>query len=156
MFPAASRKGSGSGFAFPDVCRVPAPTSPIPVPYPNMADVSMKQGHLANKVRIGGKKVIVSKSKIPISTGDQAGVSPGIISGTTMGPASIKMTKLMDYHHGEFLPPASGLMCQAPNCANAAEAYMPKNGQPVCLNCYHIAMGGAYPMPSQTKVMIAP
>lgn len=152
MFPATA-KGSGGGFAFPDVCRVPSPAGPIPTPYPNMSD---RLSGSAKMSKIYLTKTVVSKSQIPISTGDNAGVSGGIGSGTMMGPCFMKMTKLMDYHHGEFLPANSGLMCQAPNCGNAAEAYLPKNGQPVCLKCYQIGMGGNYPMPSQTKVMIAP
>lgn len=153
MFPAGT-KGGGSSFGFPDTCRVPNPTAPIPMPYPNMGQGI--QADSVKKVMISSKKVIVSKSKIPASTGDQAGTHGGLISGKNMAQCSMKMRKLMDYHHGELLPRDSGLMCQAPNCGNAAEAYLPKNGQPVCLKCYQINMKGAYPMPSQTKVMIAP
>ncbi|MBN2269026.1 MAG: DUF4150 domain-containing protein [Sedimentisphaerales bacterium] len=143
----------GANFSLPDICRVPSHAGPIPIPYPSMG--SGLSG-LPNMATMYFKHPIVHGSKIPSSMGDQAGASGGVVSGTIMGPCYVKMTKLMDYHHGELLPRNSGLMCQAPNCNKAAVAYLPKNGQPVCLNCYHIGMAGSYPMPSQTKVMIAP
>lgn len=144
---------SGIDLVFPDTCLVPSAQGPIPIPYPNMG---FGLSGSANMATMYVTNPIVHVSKIPSSMGSEAGASGGLRGGTTMGPCSVKMTKLMDYHHGAFLPPNSGLMCRAPNCGKAAETYLPKNGQPVCLKCYHIGMGGSYPMPSQTKVMIAP
>ena len=44
MFPASTREG-GKCFAFPDVCKTPAPPAPfVPVPYPNMARPNRADG----------------------------------------------------------------------------------------------------------------
>lgn len=40
MFPMSCKMG-GTCFAFPDVCKTPAPPAPpIPIPYPNTAQVA--------------------------------------------------------------------------------------------------------------------
>ena len=60
--------------AMPDVCKTPAPPAPpIPIPYPNMAQLAMGLPPVAN-VLIGGAPSLNKASKIPISSGDEAGV----------------------------------------------------------------------------------
>ncbi len=140
---------------FPDVCHTPAPYPPIPVPYPNPTlsqTNTMKKG-TASKVSIVKKKVGLKKSG-----GDEAGITGGVASGKNIGPKrgpTSLVTNLIDYHHGQFLPRDSGIVCQMPKCSNAAEAYLPKTGQPVCLQCYKTVTKGSYPIPS-TKVLILP
>lgn len=63
---------------------------------------------------------------------------------------------LMDYHHGRFIPRDSGIVCQMPTCNNAAEAYLPKTGQPVCLQCYKTETIGSYPIPSDFRAVSMP
>lgn len=74
--------GGGSTMAMPDVCKTPAPPAPpIPIPYPNMAQLAMGLPPVAN-VLIGGAPSLNKASKIPISSGDEAGVAGGVVSGS--------------------------------------------------------------------------
>lgn len=74
----------GVCFAFPNICNTPAPSGPVPVPYPNVAQLGDATG-TASTVKAGGKAVIVSSSEIPRSSGDEAGTSGGVTSGTFGG-----------------------------------------------------------------------
>ncbi len=78
----------GTDMAFPDVCLTPAPPAPpIPVPYPNIA-----MGPMANPGTVCRKTFIMCMpahnlgTMIPMTNGDNAGVSMGVASGTVMGP----------------------------------------------------------------------
>ena len=75
----------GICFAFPDVCLTPAPPSaPVPIPYPNIAQLADATG-TASTVKAGGKEVVTQESAISSSSGDEAGSSGGVTSGTTKG-----------------------------------------------------------------------
>jgi hypothetical protein len=75
----------GICFAFPDVCLTPAPpSSPVPIPYPNIAQLS-DASDTASTVKAGGKEVVTKASSIGSSSGDEAGSSGGVTSGTTKG-----------------------------------------------------------------------
>jgi uncharacterized Zn-binding protein involved in type VI secretion len=75
----------GICLAFPDVCLTPAPpSSPVPIPYPNTAQLSDATGTAAT-VKVGGKEVVTEASSIPSSTGDEAGSNGGVTSGSTKG-----------------------------------------------------------------------
>ena len=77
--------------AAPDVCLVPAsPAPPIPTPFPNYGMLNQAT-NASIKVKICGKLVLTTKSKIPSTTGDEAGTNGGVVSGMIMGPASFKM-----------------------------------------------------------------
>ena len=76
---------TGICFAFPDVCLTPAPPSPpVPVPYPNIAQLA-EATDTATNVNAGGKPVVIDGSSIGQSTGDEAGSSGGVTSGGTKG-----------------------------------------------------------------------
>jgi len=63
----------GICFAFPDVCLTPAPPGPpVPIPYPNIAQLADATG-TASTVNAGGKPVVTQASSIPSSSGDEAG-----------------------------------------------------------------------------------
>ena len=67
MVPVVTREG-GMAFAFPDVCKVPAPPSPsgVPVPLPNMAQCSdADSGSCSQNTRVRNKAVLVATSEIP-------------------------------------------------------------------------------------------
>ena len=65
----------GICFAFPDVCLTPAPpSSPVPIPYPNIAQLADATGTATN-VNAGGKPVVTEASSISTSSGDEAGSS---------------------------------------------------------------------------------
>jgi len=154
MFPATKGSG-GQGFGFPDVCHTPAKSPPIPVPYPTMIQTKT----MTKKVKIGiTSKPVALKGGSKKSMGDEAGVRGGIVSGMMMGaargPTSL-VRRLIDYHHGQFIPRDSGILCQMPTCSNSAEAYLPETGQPVCLQCYKTVTKGNYPTPSM-KVPVLP
>lgn len=87
--------GGGSTMAMPDVCKTPAPPAPpIPIPYPNMAQLAMGMPPVTN-VLIVGAPSLNKASKIPISTGDEPGVLGGVISGTIIGEVEFIMGSLI-------------------------------------------------------------
>lgn len=92
MFPAATN-GGGQCFAFPDVCKVPAPPAPfVPVPFPNIGMLTQAKGSsCSKKVKITNKKVITVKSEIARTSGDEAGTLKGMISATNMDKAVFRM-----------------------------------------------------------------
>jgi len=87
MFAMTNEKGMA--FAFPDVCKTPAPPAPpIPLPYPNIA--MMQDANVvtcAQKVFIKSAKAITLKTKITRTSGDEAGTLLGVVSSMIMGPA---------------------------------------------------------------------
>ncbi|HEY3225742.1 MAG TPA: PAAR-like domain-containing protein [Planctomycetota bacterium] len=92
MFPASS-KGGGMAMGFPDVCKTPAPPAPpIPIPYPNIAQVaSASSGTCSSKVKIANQPVVTKDTEIPMSSGDEAGVAGGVMSSCNMGKCVFKM-----------------------------------------------------------------
>lgn len=105
--PIATTKAGGICFAFPDVCNTPAPPGPpVPVPYPNIgqlqeavqtSDGSVKPG----PVRVGGEHVILQASRIPTTTGDEAGSAGGVQSGVIKGPVTFEGGSGTVRIHGE-------------------------------------------------------
>jgi hypothetical protein len=84
--PVAPAKGIA--FAFPDVCLTPAPPSPspIPIPYPNiaqLADATPVSDESGKELLVGGDHVLLKDSTVKKSSGDEAGTSGGLTSGTT-------------------------------------------------------------------------
>lgn len=131
--PASSTAG-GIYFAFPDVCLTPAPPGPpVPVPYPNTAQVAATTGAV-DKVLIELRPTVVEGSKVPNSSGDEAGTNGGVTSGTTMGPVQPKTASSKVFAAGKkvvFVTAVSG--------HNGTSANAPM---------------GAQIAPSQTKVLV--
>ena len=81
----------GIAFAFPDVCKTPAPPGPpVPMPYPNVAQLDQANGVTdeSNKELLVGPSslhVLLLDSEITTSTGDEAGSVGGVTSGTIKG-----------------------------------------------------------------------
>jgi Domain of unknown function (DUF4150) len=68
---------NGTCFAFPDILKTPFGNALVPMPYPNIADLSTAT-KTAETVNAGGKPVIVADSEIPTSSGGEAGTGgPG-------------------------------------------------------------------------------
>lgn len=85
----------GIAFAFPDVCRTPAPPgSPVPIPYPNIAQLANATGVTADS----GKEVLVGPaslhvllmgSEVATSSGDEAGTALGVQSNSIQGKCRV-------------------------------------------------------------------
>jgi hypothetical protein len=86
MFANCQMGGQDSGF--PDVCLTPAPPAPapVPIPYPNIAMGPMAVGFVPN-VLISAMPAHNMSTSIPMTNGDNVGVSTGVASGTVMGPS---------------------------------------------------------------------
>jgi hypothetical protein len=72
-------------FAFPDVCLVPTPAGPVPVPFPNFAFSGTHIPSQFNVLICGG----LAENLLTLGTisqGDDAGVLLGVVSHTEMGP----------------------------------------------------------------------
>jgi hypothetical protein len=135
MFP-ASTKGGGQCFAFPDVCKTPAPPAPpVPIPYPNIG-MPAQASKTSTKVKICGKEVITTKSEIPHSQGDEAGVAKGMVSSDNMGKITFKKGSGKVKIEGN---PCVHLLSTTAH--NGSNANMP---------------GGSQVAPSQTKVRVKP
>lgn len=77
----------------PDVVKGPAPAPPgwMPMPMVNIAMLNQASG-TTTKVKFGGSLVVTTSSKIPVSTGDEAGTAGGgMISAKIKGECTFKM-----------------------------------------------------------------
>lgn len=70
------KDSSGITTAFPDVCKTPSPSGPIPIPYPNIAK-SSDTASGTTKVKCDGNPACVKDSNFSMSTGDEAGSAGG-------------------------------------------------------------------------------
>ena len=76
----------GQAIAFPNVCLTPVPSSsPVPIPYPSIADLSGADD-VSENVTVGGKGIILAGQSVVSSTsGDEAGTDGGVTSMTNGG-----------------------------------------------------------------------
>ncbi|MGD2205988.1 MAG: DUF4150 domain-containing protein [Anaerolineae bacterium] len=92
-FPIATKKSGFICFAFPDVCKTQVGPAQVPIPYPNLGQLSdatnVSDGE--GEVLAGGNHVILEDSEIQQTSGDEAGSIGGVKSGVTKGAA--KFTK---------------------------------------------------------------
>jgi hypothetical protein len=84
MFANAQMMGMDLGF--PDVCLTPTPVGPIPIPYPNIALGPSAVGFVPN-VMFAGTPAQNLCTEVPLTNGDNGGLSGGVASGTVMGPS---------------------------------------------------------------------
>jgi hypothetical protein len=135
IFPASS-KGSGTCFAFPDVCKTPAPPAPfVPIPYPNsgMTNQAKKE---SKKVKFSSKAALTKKSEVSRSMGDEAGTLKGLISAKNMDKVTYKKGSSKVKAEGQAVVHLTSMTGH-----NGSNANMP---------------AGAQIAPSQTKVIVAP
>jgi uncharacterized Zn-binding protein involved in type VI secretion len=97
MFALTIKGGTANSLA-PDVCKVPAPPAgPVPTPLVNMFQLNMANpGTVSTKVMMDGALALNAQSKVPISSGDEAGVAGGVVSNVfiqtgSFSPASASM-----------------------------------------------------------------
>ncbi len=134
MLP-GSTKGGGMAQGFPDTCKTPAPPAPpVPVPYPNIGQLTSAQ-KTSTKVKFVSAEVVTVKSEIPMSQGDEAGVAGGVVSGANMQKVLFKKGSAKVSAEGQAVITLTG--STGHNGSNA-------NGV------------GAQIVPSQTKVLVAP
>ncbi|MDR1085535.1 MAG: DUF4150 domain-containing protein [Deltaproteobacteria bacterium] len=82
-------KGGMATFLAPDVCKVPSPAGPVPMPLPNMFQLNQADPSTASqKVLIDGAQGLTAQSKVPMSQGDEAGTAGGVVSGKFIGPGT--------------------------------------------------------------------
>lgn len=80
----------GVAFAFPDVCYTLVSGAPVPIPYPNVAQLGQasKVTNLEGrelKVGPAGDHVLLAQAEIETSTGDEAGTQGGAVKGGKPG-----------------------------------------------------------------------
>ena len=80
----ANTQMMGMDLGFPDVCLTPTP-APVPIPYPNIAMGPMAASFIPTILTMCMPNHNMGTS-IPMTNGDNAGVSMGVASGTVMGP----------------------------------------------------------------------
>jgi hypothetical protein len=131
--PASTKKG-GMCLGVPDVCQTPTSGGPVPVPYPNTAQLNGADGAV-DKVLIENKETIVEDSKVPSSSGDEAGTQGGVVSGTNRDEAQFKQYSSKVYFKGK-----KAVHHTAITSHNGSNANMP---------------AGTQVAPSQAKVFVA-
>jgi hypothetical protein len=131
--PAATKKG-GMAAAFPDVCKTPAAPSPLPIPYPNMAQLSGTD-KACKKVLMSNKETVCENSKIKRSNGDEAGTLKGMVSQKNMDQVTFKK-----YSSKVFAKGKKVVHHTAVTAHNGSNANIPV---------------GCHAAPSQTKVLVA-
>lgn len=104
-------KDSGGMVTFmPDVCLTPAPpSSPIPIPYPNIA-VSQDTSNGSKDVTCDGQPIMLQGSCFSKSTGDEPGSAGGVVSGVTKGAAEFIMYSFNVFVDGKPVARATDLM----------------------------------------------
>lgn len=81
----ANTQMAGLHFAFPDVCLTPTPVGPVPIPYPNIA---IPNTAIPSQFKVLALAMPVHNlaTVVPMSNGDNSGVSMNPVSGMVMGP----------------------------------------------------------------------
>ena len=103
---------NGVAAAFPDVCKTPAPPAPpIPIPYPNVA-MSSDTAQGSSDVKIDGNPIMLQGSNFATSTGDEAGVAGGVVSGKIKGKAEFVAYSFDVMIEGKSVPRLADLMVQ--------------------------------------------
>jgi hypothetical protein len=83
----ANTQLGGMDTGLPDVCLTPAAAGvPVPIPYPNMANGPMGVPAAYN-VLFSCAPAHNLGTSVPLTNGDNAGVSLGVASGMVMGPS---------------------------------------------------------------------
>ena len=131
-FPATTKAG-GSCVAAPNVCKVPGPTGPIPIPMGSEGSPSTASGTI-KKVLIVKKEVCVESSKVKSSKLDEPGTLKGVVSSTRGDVIQFKRYSSKVYAANKKM-----VQHTAVTAHNGSNANMP---------------AGSLVSPSQTKVII--
>ena len=119
---------NGVATAFPDVCKTPSPAGPVPIPYPNVA-MSADTAQGSQDVKMDGNPIMLQGSNFKMSTGDEAGVSGGVVSGQIKAKAEFINFSFDVMVEGKPVPRLGDMMVQnkggAPNTAPMPEVQPP-------------------------------
>jgi uncharacterized Zn-binding protein involved in type VI secretion len=121
------KKSDGKSIAFPDVCLSPppAPTGPVPLPYPNTAMSSDTDEGASTVAADGAPVALKGQSHFKTSTGDEAGNQGGnVVTHKTKGKAFF-MNASMD--------------------VTIEGAQVPRHGDPMAHNCSCAPYAGIAP-----------
>ncbi len=134
--PASTQQG-GTALGVPDVCKtpMPPPVGTVPVPYPNTGQV-MLSTDTVTKVLIDHMPVVVETSSIPLSNGDEAGVTGGVNSGSNLGKVAYRLYSARVIADGKKVVYATCVTAH-----NGVNANLP---------------AGLQAVPSQLKVLVSP
>ncbi len=97
MLPAATKKG-GNVFALLDMCKTPPDN--VPKPYTNSKSLTGTVS-VADKVLIQNKATVCQNSKVPVTTGDEPGLTLGVKSSTIKGKATFVSYSSKVYAQGK-------------------------------------------------------
>ena len=139
-----TKDSNGMTVAFPDVCKTPSPSGPIPIPYPNIAR-SSDTAKGTKKVSVQGNPVCVKDSNFSTSTGDEAGTAGGgVASNKTKGKAEFVNYSFDVKFEGKNVARAFDLMLHNdkntppfPVMQGPVIATGKSTGKPKCLICDH-------------------
>jgi len=124
--------------AFPDVCKTPTPVGPVPIPYPNIAQLAMANpATCVPTVLISAMPAATIMTMIMMSSGDEPGCAGGVVSSLFIGPAQFTLGSSVVMMGGAPAAYQGSLIGQ--NGVGAAN--MP---------------AGVQVVPSQATVMVAP
>ena len=119
---------NGVATAFPDVCKTPSPAGPVPIPYPNVA-MSADTAQGSQDVKMDGNPIMLQGSNFKMSTGDEAGVAGGVVSGQIKAKAEFINFSFDVMVEGKPVPRLGDMMVQnkggAPNTAPMPEVQPP-------------------------------
>ncbi len=130
-FPVCTLDGGMAQANVPDVCNTPSPAGPVPMAYPNMAELSSADDTI-DKVLVAAKPTIVQASSVARSQGDEAGSPGGVVSGSFGEKVSFRQASSKVY--------AAGKKVVLATCMTAHNVSSPN------------APLGQVTVPSQTKV----
>ena len=116
-----------------DVCKTPTPGGPVPMPYPNIAQVNGAD-KTAKKVLAEKKDLVCQNSKVKRSNGDEPGVAKGLVSNKNMDQCTFKKYSSKVYAQGKKVVHLTAVTGQNGSMQNTV---------------------GIHGVPSQTKVIVA-
>lgn len=132
MLPASNR-GAGMNLGFPDVCNTIVGPATVPIPYPNIA-MNAQATPFSPNVKITMMNALNLGSKIPMTSGDEAGTAHPVIKSTgayTMGNPIVSVNNL----------PAINLTC--PTTGNSMNNALGAVLVPSAVNVFYTYRQGA-------------
>ena len=125
---------NGQCLGFPDVCLTPVGPVDVPIPYPNIG-MCPTGVMTTTTVLVVMMPALTQGSQLPMSQGDDAGASGGVMSGMIMGPIAFRTASSKVSFQGQKV-----IVLTAMTAHNGASAKYP---------------AGVLMSPSQAKVLAA-